>query len=379
VLSLRSIVEPAQPPEPTPARSLRLIAGLTLGLLFLTAPMNDLARSSLSPWLLVLVALGLVVFIVVYSLLMRPRREWSPAVTLAALAGLAVLPVTLLAAGAPGSFSLLFVFFAAAAGMRLRPLPALVVILLAAVGAGISAGLENESGSTISAKSLTVLAIGAMMIAFNRQIRINRQLRAAREGLSRLAVSEERVRIARDVHDLLGHSLSVIALKSELAARLVHDDPATAAKELADVQAVTRTALAEVREAVQGYRQLGLADALAGAQSALAAAGIECELDEPPHHLPAEVESVLAWAVREGTTNVVRHSSAARCAVRFAEDGAEATVEVADDGRAHADVETDGTGLAGLAERAERLRGRLEAEARAGGGFTLRVTVPLGA
>jgi two-component system, NarL family, sensor histidine kinase DesK len=378
--SLLSIVEPVvHPREEGTVRSLRIVAGLTLGLLFLTAPMNDLARSSLPAPRLIGNAVGLALFVVLYIAVMRPRtgKPLGPRTTLVALAVLAALAAGTLAAGAPDSFDALFVFFAAAVGMRLRAVPALVVITLAAVATGVVGALRDEGGGAMGAKVLTVAAIGLMMVAFNRQIRANRELRAARESLSRLAVSEERLRIARDVHDLLGHSLSVIALKSELAARLLRQDAGKAAAELADVQAVTRNALAEVREAVQGYRQLGLADALAGARSALAAAGIECELDEPPTALPADVESVLAWAVREGTTNVVRHSSAAHCAVRFAGEGGRAVVEVEDDGSAAAHAAGGGSGLAGLAERAERVRGRLEAGAQPGGGFTLRVTVPL--
>jgi two-component system sensor histidine kinase DesK len=379
VKRLLSIVEPVHPHEESPVRSLRIVAGFTLALLFLTAPMNDLARSSLSPARISGIAVGLAVFVVVYVRVMRPRRSQplgNPA-TLAGLVALPMLATAMLVAGAPASFDLLFVFFAAAAGMRLRPVPAFVVIGLTAVGAGVAAVIAGDGGGTVTGKALTVAAIGSMMVAFNRQIRVNRELRAARESLSLLAVSEERVRIARDVHDLLGHSLSVIALKSELAARLLKDDAERAAAELTDVQTVTRKALAEVREAVQGYRQLGLADALAGARSALAAAGIECELDEPPPALPADVESVLAWAVREGTTNVVRHSSAAHCAVRFAGGDGRAVVEVEDDGSATAPGVGGGSGLAGLAERAERVRGRLEAVAKPDGGFTLRVTVPL--
>jgi two-component system sensor histidine kinase DesK len=322
VKRLLSIVEPVHPHEESPVRSLRIVAGFTLALLFLTAPMNDLARSSLSPARIIGIAVGLAVFVVVYVRVMRPRRS-QPLGNSATLAGLVALPVlatAMLVAGAPASFDLLFVFFAAAAGMRLRPVPAFVVIGLTAVGAGVAAVIAGDGGGTVTGKALTVAAIGSMMVAFNRQIRVNRELRAARESLSLLAVSEERVRIARDVHDLLGHSLSVIALKSELAARLLKDDAERAAAELTDVQTVTRKALAEVREAVQGYRQLGLADALAGARSALAAAGIECELDEPPPALPADVESVLAgrFARARRTSSVRARPLTAQSAPRAA-------------------------------------------------------------
>ena len=144
----------------------------------------------------------------------------------------------------------------------------------------------GANSSLIGSLTVTILAIGAMMAAFARKIAANRELHEAREELAELAVSEERLRIARDMHDLLGHSLSVIALKSELAARLLEHDPARAAGELEDIQTVTRQALAEVREAVQGYRRQALADALERARAALGAAGIDCELDGTPVGLP---------------------------------------------------------------------------------------------
>jgi two-component system sensor histidine kinase DesK len=191
-----------------------------------------------------------------------------------------------------------------------------------------------------------------------------------------LAVSEERLRIARDVHDLLGHSLSVIALKSELARKLVEREPGRAAAELDDIQSVSRKALGDVREAVQGYRQLGLAEALESARRALTAAGIDCDLTEADVTLPADVDAVLAWAVREGTTNVIRHSHALHCAIRVRAEAQRAAVEIEDDGDAQPALE-QGTGLSGLRERAERVRGELEAGARPDGGFRLRLTVPL--
>jgi two-component system sensor histidine kinase DesK len=223
---------------------------------------------------------------------------------------------------------------------------------------------------------LTIVSIGVLMTAFGRIARANRELRATRERLARLAVSEERLRIARDLHDLLGHSLSVIALKSELARKLVEGEPRRAASELDDIQSVTRTALAEVREAVEGYRQLGLAEALENARAALAAAGIDCDLTQTDVALPADVDAVLAWAVREGTTNVIRHSRALHCAIRVRADERRAAVEIEDDGSAQPTLRR-GTGLSGLRERAERVRGELEAGARPDGGFRLRLTIPL--
>ncbi len=358
---------------------LRLTAGVGLGLLFLIGPASDLFHSSLGTARVAVITVLFAAFVVVYALTMRAgiRIRVSARMTMVFLGVLLALPVTMLAIGAPGSFALLFVFFAAACGMRLRPVAALVAVVATSAGVGIAALATGSNSSSAGTDVLVILAIGTMMTAFNRQIRQNRELQVARHELARLAVTDERLRIARDLHDLLGHSLSVINLKSELAAKLVETDAKRAAAELADVQAVGRQALAEVREAVQGYRQLALADALAGARTALSAAGIAYELDDAVVKLPADVEEVFAWAVREGTTNVVRHSKAEHCAVRIRDGAGEATLEVEDDGAASTASPETGSGLAGLAERVARLRGRVEAGARPGGGFLLRLVVPL--
>lgn len=372
--------QPALTDSVDPARRLRLVAGIGLGLLFLTGPVADLGHSTLGTARIAVVGVLLAAFVFTYSRCMRPGHgalRSTPAGMLVALTLLLALAIGIRAVGAPSSFDLLFVFFVAAAGMRLTARAALVVIVATAGGLGIEAAVVGESSSAYAAKALAVLAIGCMMLAFARQIRINAELHSARGEIRRLAASEERLRIARDLHDLLGHSLSVINLKSELAAKLVEQDPARAAAELADVQTVGRQALAEVREAVQGYRQLALDDALAGARTALSAAGIAYELEGPVPDLPPDVEEMFAWTVREGTTNVVRHSGAYRCAVRIRDGGGRAIVEVEDDGRAPERAAAAGSGLAGLTERAERLHGRLEAGAAPGGGFRLRVVVPV--
>jgi two-component system, NarL family, sensor histidine kinase DesK len=142
------------------------------------------------------------------------------------------------------------------------------------------------------------------------------------------------------------------------------------------VQEVTRHALAEVREAVHGYRRLALTDAVDGARTALAAAGIDCRVEGGAGTLPDEVEDVLAWAVREATTNVVRHSDARTCSITLQSTDGAVELEVADDGSTRP-AGDGGAGLRGLAERAEKLRGTLEVGARRAGGFRVKLTVPL--
>jgi two-component system sensor histidine kinase DesK len=209
------------------------------------------------------------------------------------------------------------------------------------------------------------------------------ELRAAREEIARLAVVNERLRIARDLHDLLGHSLSLIALKSELAGRLVYAAPERAATEIRDIEQVARTTLQEVREAVASYRQPTLANELHAAQEILSAAGITYRIEGAElvrNDLPTGIEAALSWTVREGVTNVIKHSPARECQIKFTRDHEQVRVEISNDGAA-ASQETNtvqaGNGLRGLRERVASLGGQIEAEPGAVHGFSLSVAIPL--
>lgn len=248
------------------------------------------------------------------------------------------------------------------------------VVLLSVLAASLEF-IRGESVTTSTGQFLNDLLVGGAAVAGCLLVQANQQLSQAREQIARLAVGEERLRFARDLHDLLGHSLSVIALKSELAGRLIKNTPGLAAHEIEDIEKVARDALREVREAVAGYRQPTLAAELAGAKEALAAAGIEYHLDQDHAPLPPAVEAVLAWTVREGVTNVMRHSQAKRCSIRITNREGKATVEVIDDGRGG--IPEAGSGLRGLEERVRERGGSLTAEPLPHEGFRLRVTLPL--
>ena len=293
---------------------------------------------------------------------------------------LAALAIALSALGADWSGAWCFV--AAATGLRIDrhiAIPGLLVLAAAA------AATEVLTGTADAALSLFIVTLGVGLLTggFRRLRVVSRQLNAARGEIGRLAVADERLRFARDLHDLLGHSLSVVALKSELASRLIDDHPDQAAEHVRDIEAVSRRALSEVREAVAGYRRPVLSAELAGARSTLAAAGIEVEAGPAPAvELPPDAEAVLAWAVREGATNVLRHADARHVRISVAVTGDDAALELVDDGcgrppAAERPGADDGTGLAGLAERVARVRGRMDAAPGAGGGFRLAVTVPL--
>jgi two-component system sensor histidine kinase DesK len=218
-----------------------------------------------------------------------------------------------------------------------------------------------------------LLMIGVLNVYFSQRGRAQKKLIRAQEEIEHLAKIAERERIARDLHDVLGHTLSVIVLKSELASKLVERDPARAKTEMADVEQTARTALAEVRHAIGGYRSNGLAAELAQARATLETAGITVECEQGPVSLPATQESVLALAVREAVTNVVRHAQAARCRLELRAGDGVCRLSIQDDGLGGSQQE--GNGLQGMRERVEALGGTLQRETR--GGTRLHITLPI--
>ncbi|WP_067441847.1 sensor histidine kinase [Nocardioides jensenii] len=224
-------------------------------------------------------------------------------------------------------------------------------------------GWQEDRGLLFGALAATLATWGIRNV-----IRRNADLIAAREENARLAVADERNRFARDLHDILGHSLTVITVKAELAQRLIDVDLDRTRTELADLERLSRDALSDVRRAVEGYRDLTLPGELARARNALATAGIAHELPNSAEQVPGDLRELFAWTVREGVTNVIRHSAARSCRVTL--DAA--SVEIADDGRGPIS-DTVGNGLRGLRERASGVGATVWTEAPADGGFVLRV------
>jgi two-component system sensor histidine kinase DesK len=209
--------------------------------------------------------------------------------------------------------------------------------------------------------------IGGGNIFVAQQQRADRQLREAQEENLALAAVAERERIARDLHDVLGHTLSVIVLKAELARRLIGLDKSSdhlrAATEISDVERIARTALAEVREAIGGYRSRGLFAEIEAARLTLDAAGVTLMLDGPPSsaaHLSATEETALALALREAVTNIVRHAHATTCRLCFTTEGGRRRLIVEDNGKDA--IAREGNGLRGMRERLESLGGELSLE-----------------
>ncbi|MEV0379076.1 sensor histidine kinase [Nonomuraea sp. NPDC050643] len=201
-----------------------------------------------------------------------------------------------------------------------------------------------------------------------------------REAHTRLALAEERLRFSRDLHDLVGHQLSAIAVKTELATRLSDVDAEAAKAEMREVNTLTRKALRELREAVRGYRELDLAAELNSVKGVLEAAGVRCEVHLPYRELPDGVAPVFAYVVREAVTNVLKHSTASFCDITIRFTGEEAELRVRNDGVARSQAADLGSGLAGMGERLAGVGGKVTAHPTADGEFLLNavVSLPLG-
>ncbi len=224
--------------------------------------------------------------------------------------------------------------------------------------------------------ALQAVLIGVVQAAFYLQVSAKMELRRARADLARLAVSEERLRISRDLHDILGQQLSAVSLKAELAARLTSRDPERAAAEMIEVAAVARAALADVRETVAGYRQMSLCGETETAKALLTAARVETSISMSA--LPPVLDACGAWVVREAVTNVIRHAGATRCEISAVRTAESVVIEVRDNGGTSGgrpgqlDV-TFGNGLTGLSERVACERGVLWT-GRENGWFVVRAT-----
>ncbi|NLU72105.1 sensor histidine kinase [Streptomyces sp. HNM0575] len=351
-------------------------------MVYLGAPVTDLYEGGHSTPVAVLAGAGLAAFVAVYVRLIFRYTKPLPGgfrgvyVGLAALLLLALVPSFALGS----AWLVLFVYFSVAAGAVL-PSRASCWVIPGTAAVLVALGLHlDDTGDLWPALFIPALLGGFAMVGIRRMIRTTRELREARAAVAHLAASDERLRLARDLHDLLGHSLSLITLKSELAGRMLPGEPEAAAAQVADIERVSRQALVDVREAVSDYRRPTLRVELASAATAFGAAGISARLPEPAAlsaALHPDQESALAWALREACTNVVRHSGASRCTVTLTEQADETVcLAVTDDGRG-ADSPS-GNGLTGLAERLALADGALETGPGVRGGFQLRAVVPAG-
>lgn len=354
-----------------------------------------------NPWI---GALGLLTFnsLYVYVAFRAFHKETRDAVSTRVALVLMGLVTCGLALGYGGNWLLFFPLLGLATGAVVR-LPHLrwVGAVVTVVAGAASVFSDGWGGLDTAYATWISTMVTAAILSLSEAVR---QLREAREELARRAVEEERLRFSRDLHDLLGHTLSVIVVKSEAARRLAPRDLDAALVQVCDIESVGRQALTEIREAVTGYREGSLSTDLDRAVSALRAAGIEPVIERSGHPLTAQTEALLGWVVREAVTNAVRHSGAERCEISVRGSAERVRLRVWDDGRGAAaawpgmgpgmspgmvegaaseDAGTvrvpviGGTGLKGLAGRLAAAGGWLEAGPGPRGGFVVRAELPV--
>lgn len=284
-----------------------------------------------------------------------------------ATVGLAVIALAL--APLVGTGSAIYLVLTTVLTVFAWPVRASLPAVVATVAwAAVLPVLTGDDGPVWWVFPVLVAGIALAMYGMRRMVVQQGEIERAHEQLAELAVADERHRFARDLHDVLGHSLTAIAVKAELAGKLVERDAGRARAEVADIGRLAREGLEDVRRTVADARRASLEGELAAARAALAAAGIRAELPYTVDAVPGDRRELFAWAVREGVTNVVRHSGARRCEVRLSADA----VEVLDDG--HGGPSVAGHGLRGLADRASAAGATLETGSAPAGGHRMGVT-----
>ena len=362
-------------------------------LLYLIGPVVDLFTQHYSMFDRVFGLTLVLVFSTIYLIFvpnwpMRPARALYAVIALAALAVVACIRY-----GGTGA-STLWIFVSSASGLLVPNRRHAVDAVIACTALYVLFCFTTHVGSeSLVGNLLPVIFIGLAMIGLRRQFQLTAELELAREEVAQLAANEERLRLARDMHDLTGQSLSTITLKSELAARLLDRLPAGAERdrvrdEVEQVGAVSRQTLRDIREAISGYRRPTLAVEVITARAALASAAIAARDDADLTLLSGtfdpDVEAALAWCLREAVTNVVRHSGATNCDITLTRRGRTLTLTVRDDGRGHPPApgaarmarESSGTGLHGMSERLSAVGGFLELRPDERPGFRLIAVVP---
>jgi len=309
------------------------------------------------------------IFLVTFVSYMRARttRQRHGLIVAFYVLGVASFPIN-----AGGSS--FFIYSAAFLPFVVASVPIVAAIIIAqTLGLVVEGLLLHINPIALTLTTFIMCIVGASNTFIARQKRADTKLRMAHEEIEQLAAVAERERIARDLHDVLGHTLSVIVLKAELAGRLIDRDPQRAAQEIADVEKTARTALSEVREAIGGYRSQGLPAEMELARKTLQAAGVSLACESPLPQLHAAEETVLCLAVREAVTNIVRHAQATHCRMRFTASGdGYHSLLITDDGtnpKLH-----EGNGLRGMRERVQSVGGRLSITTDPG--VTLLIELP---
>ena len=285
----------------------------------------------------------------------RARRFWVLAMF---LLGMIYVPINQSAWG-------IYIFIAASLPEVSESTNTVIGLLLLQCGAIIAQSWSfHLSAWTWSMGLGFTLLVGMNRLRMEQKHRADAKLRMAHEEIEQLAKTAERERIARDMHDILGHSLSLIVLKSELAGRLLGSQPTRAALEIAEIETTARQALAEVRKTISGYRSEGFASELTRAAQVLETAGVRLTRPATAPHLTPRHEATLSLVLREAVTNIVRHAGARECSIEVSTAEDRTQLVIADDGRG--DIRQEGNGLRGMRERVQESGGSLSLESSRG-------------
>ncbi|WP_405629943.1 sensor histidine kinase [Streptomyces sp. NBC_00016] len=369
-----------------PASGFTLLPWLLMGM----GAFSNVFQGDANPWIgsLGLLAFNSLYIYVAFRAFVKEAREATSTRVALVLLGLVTCGLAL---GYGGSWLLFLPLFGLATGAVLRgPQLRSIGTAVAVLAGAVACVRDGWDGLTIAYATWISTMVTAAILSLSEAVR---ELRAAREELARRAVEEERLRFSRDLHDLLGHTLSVIVVKSEAARRLAPRDMDAALSQVTDIEAVGRQALTEIREAVTGYREGSLAGELDRARSALTAAGVEPSVSRSGPPPDPRTAALLGWVVREAVTNVVRHSDASHCGITVSGTPERVRLTVTDDGGSssggssdcdHGDTGGDGccapgsgTGITGLRERLAAAGGTLTAGPGPRGGFTVTAELPV--
>ena len=332
---------------------------------------EPLQRNTRRDWLIFAGAYAC--FLTIYLLLISVRYNsgrsgWKPATLLLALAVLAIgyYPEN---SGAGGG---MLIYIAALVPFLTESLAIAGTVIAAATLVNVAEGaLLHLSPWLWGIWAFLSAGVGVGNLMTSQRIRANKRLGLAQDQIEHLATVAERERIARDLHDVLGHTLSVVVLKSELAGKLMGSDAERARREIGEVEQIARKALAEVREAIRGYRAAGLLAEIARARRTLDAAGVSLDCESQDMRLEPAQESVLSLVLREAITNILRHAGASRCRLEVTVEDRRTVLRLEDNGRGA--IAREGNGIRGMRERLEALGGRLEIESRQGTRLTAEI------
>ncbi|MGA7540541.1 MAG: sensor histidine kinase [Steroidobacteraceae bacterium] len=332
---------------------------------------DPIQRDTRRDWLIF--ASAYACFLALYVLLISVRSRGQRALLLLALAvlGVAYYPLN---GGAVG----MLIYVAAMAPYTTESLAVAGVVIAAATLIGAAEGvLLHQPLVAWASMAFLTAGVGIGNLVGSVQKRANQKLSLAQDQIEHLAKVAERERIARDLHDVLGHTLSVVVLKSELAGKLMASEAERARREIGEVEQIARQALGEVREAIRGYRAEGIGAEIARARRTLDAAGVSLDCQADGVALNPSHESVLSLVLREAVTNILRHAGASRCRLELAAEEGSTVLRVQDNGRGA--IGREGNGIRGMRERIEALGGRLEIDSRQGTRLTAEIPHGAGA